>query len=287
MTKHLLVLLTCGGALAGCSGMSATQQQALSGTAIGPVGYDAGFQDRSRWETWFSQLTGQYQRGAEYWANQRSLPNPGGCQTTDPDFSLGCVTAQGRLNSTEWRFKNDPDYRLGWNAWTAPFSTTPPTARGLGGPLQPTPGVTPGVQSGPPSQAAPQAQAQANEVALRLRGNTFYVPVTINNSIQLDFLIDSGASDVTIPADVAGTLMRTGTLASGDLLGRENYQLADGSTLHSTTFRIRSLKVGDRTLHDVVGSIAPVQGSLLLGQSFLRHFRSWSIDNNRRVLRLE
>jgi hypothetical protein len=46
----------------------------------------------------------------------------------------------------------------------------------------------------------------------------------------------------------------------------------------------RSLKVGDRTLENVTGSIAPVDGSLLLGQSFLRRFKSWSIDNQREAL---
>jgi hypothetical protein len=48
--------------------------------------------------------------------------------------------------------------------------------------------------------------------------------------------------------------------------------LADGSTVPSTTFRIRSLRVGDREVRNVTGGIAPETGSLLLGQSFLRQF---------------
>jgi hypothetical protein len=56
------------------------------------------------------------------------------------------------------------------------------------------------------------------------------------------------------------------------------------SLVPSKQFVIRSLKVGDRTLENVTGSIAPVQGSLLLGQSFLRRFKSWSIDNQREAL---
>jgi predicted aspartyl protease len=42
---------------------------------------------------------------------------------------------------------------------------------------------------------------------------------------------------------------------------------------------IRSLKVGDRTITDVRASIADVNGSLLLGQSFLNKFKPWSQDN--------
>ncbi len=38
MKKHLVGLLLCSVTLAGCSGMSATQQRALSGTAIGAGG---------------------------------------------------------------------------------------------------------------------------------------------------------------------------------------------------------------------------------------------------------
>ena len=69
-------------------------------------------------------------------------------------------------------------------------------------------------------------------------------------------------------------------------LGSKEYQLADGSTVPSETFMIRTLKVGNRELENVTGSVARVEGSLLLGQSFLTRFRSWSIDNERGVLLL-
>jgi hypothetical protein len=52
----------------------------------------------------------------------------------------------------------------------------------------------------------------------------------------------------------------------------------------SQRFNIRSLTVGDRTIENVVGSIAPVAGSLLLGQSFLSRSKSVSIDYERRAL---
>jgi clan AA aspartic protease (TIGR02281 family) len=115
-------------------------------------------------------------------------------------------------------------------------------------------------------------------------GGTFVVPVRINDQITLKFVIDSGASDVSVPADVVTTLLRTGTITDADFLGTQKYRMADGSTVPSQQFVIHSLKVGDRTLNDVTGSIAPVAGSLLLGQSFLHRFKSWSIDNQREAL---
>jgi hypothetical protein len=111
-------------------------------------------------------------------------------------------------------------------------------------------------------------------------GGTFKVPVTINGQLTLNFVVDSGASDVCIPADIVQTLRRTETITDADFLDKQTYHLADGSTLPSQRFMIRSLKIGDKTLENVVGAIVPVAGGLLLGQSFLSRFKSWSIDNH-------
>jgi hypothetical protein len=125
------------------------------------------------------------------------------------------------------------------------------------------------------------------EVTLQDQNGVLLVPVLINNKIPLDFILDSGAADVSVPADVVLTLMRTGTLTEADFTGAATYTLADGSKVPSQTFRIRSLKVGDTVLENVSGSVASVNGSLLLGQSFLSRFKSWSIDNVRKVLVLQ
>jgi predicted aspartyl protease len=122
---------------------------------------------------------------------------------------------------------------------------------------------------------------------LSKQGSVYIVPVLINGTITLDFVLDSGASDVTVPADVVLTLMRTGSIKKKDFIGRQKYRLADGSTITSRIFKIRSLKVGDVTVNNVRGSVAGVEGSLLLGQSFLNKFKSWSIDNARQELVLE
>jgi hypothetical protein len=120
----------------------------------------------------------------------------------------------------------------------------------------------------------------ATLIPVKAQGGTYVVPVLINKAITLNFVIDSGAADVSIPADVVLTLVRSGTVLRSDFIGTKTYRLADGSTVPSTTFRIRSLTVGNNVvIENVTGSIAPVRGDLLLGQSFLSRFKSWSIDN--------
>ena len=78
--------------------------------------------------------------------------------------------------------------------------------------------------------------------------------------------------------------MRAGTISSTDFIGEQTYKLADGSTVPSVTFLIRSLKVGNREIQNVTASVTAVEGSLLLGQTFLSRFKSWSIDNQREML---
>jgi hypothetical protein len=140
-------------------------------------------------------------------------------------------------------------------------------------------------------QAHPNPQAQASPysdgIRLAKEGGVLVVPVGINGAITLNFLVDSGAADVSIPADVVLTLFRTGTLSETDFLGKRTYTLADGRTVPSETFRIRVLRVGNREIRNVIGSVADVRSAPLLGQSFLSRFKSWSIDNQRQMLVLE
>jgi len=126
--------------------------------------------------------------------------------------------------------------------------------------------------------------AQAESIPLIREHGTFVVPVVINDEITLNFTIDSRASDVSIPADVFSILTRAGTVSLEDFLDEHLYELADGSKQTSQRFRIRSLRVGSLELRDVIASVAPAAGSLLLGQSFLSRLKSWSIDNQRQVL---
>jgi uncharacterized protein/predicted aspartyl protease len=136
----------------------------------------------------------------------------------------------------------------------------------------------------PGGTSPPVAASQENEVGLTEAGGTFHVPVRINDALTLNFTVDSGASDVLIPADVMLTLVRTGTLGQADFIGKKTYQLADGTELPSMTFTLRELRVGNHRLANVQASVGRVEGGLLLGQSFLSRFKSWTFDNGRHVL---
>jgi len=124
-------------------------------------------------------------------------------------------------------------------------------------------------------------------VPVHRRGANDYVPVTLNGQITLEFEIDSGASVVTTPAAVVEALQRGGTLGQRDVLGQTVFTIADGSKHVQSVLRLHSVAVGGRTLFNVQASGGPPGSPLLLGQSFLGRFSSWSIDDARSALVLK
>jgi len=136
-------------------------------------------------------------------------------------------------------------------------------------------------RSAPP---AVTALPMAEEISLVKVGGVYALPVDINGVLKLNFILDSGASEVNIPSDVVLTLVRAGTIKDTDFLPGKTYVLADGSTLRSPRFTIRSLKIGSREIKDVPASVDNIASSLLLGQSLLERLGTWSLDNQRRVL---
>ena len=113
--------------------------------------------------------------------------------------------------------------------------------------------------------------------------DTLSIQATLNGTTPLTFLLDTGASNVVIPKGVAARLMREGTLTPADYIGDSTY-IMGGHRRHSAKYRLKSVTVGRLTVTDVKCTISEAGSSLLLGQSFLQKFRSYSIDNSRGVL---
>jgi hypothetical protein len=76
-------------------------------------------------------------------------------------------------------------------------------------------------------------------------------------------MVEGGVSDISLPADVVVTLIRTGTLYESDFNGTATYRLADGSVVPQASFKLHSIKAEDRVVHDVETSVSGVEGSLL------------------------
>lgn len=106
-----------------------------------------------------------------------------------------------------------------------------------------------------------------------------YVSSGMINRQAVVFLLDTGASDVSIPQSVAE---RLGLQRGAEI----RYQTANGIITGYAT-RLDSITVGTITLHNIRASINPYMdgNEILLGMSFLRHLELVQ-RNNTLTLRL-
>jgi clan AA aspartic protease (TIGR02281 family) len=153
-----------------------------------------------------------------------------------------------------------------------PYTTRPPTRDSL--------------LAGSPTRTA---QPGVVEIALqREHSGTFVLMATVNGpeggGVTAPFMLDTGASDVSLPQALAERLMVEGTLSERDFVRVATYRMADGRTHHEPVYRLRSISVGPLVVHDIECSISQYGTMPLLGQSFLKRFRSVMLDQARSVL---
>jgi aspartyl protease family protein len=134
------------------------------------------------------------------------------------------------------------------------------------------------------SDAPPVAQHGQTIVKGEPFAGTLVVQASIDGGPSMGFAVDSGASLVSIPSAEAQPLFDRGLIGPADYRGQGPMQLANGNVVTARVYRLRSIRVGDRVVEDVLAAIYPGQGQRLLGQSFLKRFRSWSIDNSKDAL---
>jgi predicted aspartyl protease len=112
------------------------------------------------------------------------------------------------------------------------------------------------------------------------------ITARLNGKIEIDFVFDTGASEVSIPLDVFLTLVRTKTITNDDLLPSKSYVLADGDVKEQERFIIRELEVNGTKINNIEATVSEAGAPFLLGQSFLRKFPSIKIDYTKNTITL-
>ena len=131
----------------------------------------------------------------------------------------------------------------------------------------------------------PGSGTQYIRVPLTESGGTPHVAVGIAGVCCFKFTVDSGASDVTVSPAIFKAMVDGGHVTDDDLIDVRKYRTASGAVIEGLRFRMPPMSIGGHTVRNVVGSVSPRSGNtMLLGQSFLRKFRVWAIDNKAGVL---
>jgi aspartyl protease family protein len=150
---------------------------------------------------------------------------------------------------------------IGYSYW----DEIAPVARRVGGNLVP---------------AEPQSIAPGT-VALRAGTGRHFRAVAQVNGQRMQFLIDTGASDVALTRDDA---RRIG-IDPDRLTYNLPYRTANGTSFGAAV-RIDHIKIGDIVLDDVAGHVAGGElGQSLLGMSFLRRLSGFEIRGDEMILR--
>ena len=130
-------------------------------------------------------------------------------------------------------------------------------------------------ESGAPAKAGRSRVAsgtRALEIPFESRGAAMYVYVKLNDRVTAPFIVDTGATDVAVPAHVA---KQAGIEITADT-PRATYQTANGR-ISKPIVHLDSVQVGDVRVEGVRGSVSEQMDVGLLGGTFFNNF-TFQID---------
>jgi len=120
---------------------------------------------------------------------------------------------------------------------------------------------------------------------IKTQSGLIEIPIVINDVLRINFIFDSGASEVSLSPDVALTLLRTGTISESDWLPSQTYTFADGSKAKSKRFLIKKLIIGNQILTNIEASISnSIEAPMLIGQNVMQKLGSVTIDYDNLLL---
>ncbi|MDG4950724.1 retroviral-like aspartic protease family protein [Weeksellaceae bacterium KMM 9724] len=122
-------------------------------------------------------------------------------------------------------------------------------------------------------------EIKMDKLKMKKIGGVYQIPVLVNGIIELDFIVDTGASDVHIPLSLFKTLINANKIRREDVIGLQTYSIADGSDIENIKIILRKLEVGNFIVTNVEASVGNDNSPLLLGQSFFQKFENVSVNN--------
>ena len=124
------------------------------------------------------------------------------------------------------------------------------------------------------------------EIPFTKEGDMLKVNCMINK-LPLHFILDTGASTVSISNVEANFMMKNNYLTTRDVQGKQSFMTADGNISEGTIINLRNVEFGGLELPNIRASIKTNQRApLLLGQSVLSRLGKIEIDNENNLLKI-
>ena len=129
-----------------------------------------------------------------------------------------------------------------------------------------------------------QFAASQTIVQMVYDGGVYKIPCRVNG-LGMDFILDTGASNVCLSMSRAEALLRYGYLSEDDFYGVGYSSIADGSIVDHLKLRIKDIEIGGLHLKNVEAIVIAGQSApLLMGQSALQKLGSYTINGNKLVI---
>lgn len=111
-------------------------------------------------------------------------------------------------------------------------------------------------------------------------GGVYQIPCVVNG-VKMNFIFDTGASNVCISMTEAMFLAKNGYLDDEDYIGFTKSQIADGSVVENMEINLHSIEIEGIMLTDVKAIVvSSIDAPLLLGQSALQKLGRIEIDGD-------
>jgi clan AA aspartic protease (TIGR02281 family) len=119
---------------------------------------------------------------------------------------------------------------------------------------------------------------------MKREGGVSIVPCKVNG-LNLKFIFDTGASDVSISMTEATFMLKNDYLSKDDIVGKANYLDANGNISAGVRIILREIEIGGLRLTNVKASVVNnMKAPLLLGQSAISKLGAVQLDLNSNTL---
>lgn len=117
-------------------------------------------------------------------------------------------------------------------------------------------------------------------IQMTKEGGVYTIPCIVNG-VKMNFVFDTGASNVCISLTEALFLYKNGYIDDEDIGGKTKSVVADGSITTNTKLTLKTIEIGGIVLRNVDALVSSnIEAPLLLGQSALQKLGKFEIDGD-------
>jgi clan AA aspartic protease (TIGR02281 family) len=115
-------------------------------------------------------------------------------------------------------------------------------------------------------------------IRMKKLGGVSVIPCKVNG-LSLDFIFDTGASDVSLSMTEAIFMLKNGYLSASDIIGSNKYSDANGNIAEGVVVNLKEISISGLIIYNVKASIVKNnKAPLLLGQSAISKLGKIQLD---------